>query len=117
METEEHQLQLSDYDLDEASYQALRSAFNGAASLTWLLVFIGISVGIVILLYPSMPGVVMRLGLLALALLTAFLSMLFVSGLLKMLVTIVFKRMVPAYANVMRYDLHQRRAADKAGKL
>jgi hypothetical protein len=86
--------QLADFGLTEARYQELSRAFSGAHSLLFLCVLLGMTFGFYLPIADKVQG---------------WLLMLFVSGLLRMLLAIVFKRLVPDYLAVMRYDHARRR--------
>ncbi|MBD3619931.1 MAG: hypothetical protein HUJ28_10690 [Chromatiales bacterium] len=97
--------QLADFGLTEARYQELSRAFSGAHSLLFLCVLLGMTFGFYLPIADKVEGWLLSFGLWLMCLLTGFLLMLFVSGLLRMLLAIVFKRLVPDYLAVMRYDL------------
>lgn len=95
---------LEDYGLDPERYRALKAAFDGANTLIGMLVFLVLAGGFVGALYASVSGAWMTLGLVVLALVTAFLLMLFLSGVLKILLSIAFTRFMPGYVDVRRYE-------------
>ena len=107
---------LADYGLSEARYQELKRAFGGAYSLLFLAVLLGMTAGFFLPIADKVNGLVLTLGLLLMCLLTAFLVMLFVSGVLRMLLTVVFKRLIPDYVKVMRYDHALRQAPASGGQ-
>ena len=84
-------------DLSEERRQELESAFRGANSLAFLLVYLIFSVLPVIWLYPKMTGWFQIAGLVLLSLFTAFVLMLFVSGVLKLFLRHVFILVSPEY--------------------
>ncbi len=99
---------LSEFDLTENRYQELTRAFGGAYSILFLLVLLAMTFGFYLPIADKVESWLLSVGLFAMCLLTAFLVMLFVSGVLRMMLAIVFKRLVPDYVKVMRYDRARR---------
>jgi uncharacterized RDD family membrane protein YckC len=75
----------------------LESAFRGANSLLFLLVFLVFTFLPVVWLYSKMTGWMQVSGLVLLSLFTAFILMLFVSGILKLLLRRLFMMVSPEY--------------------
>lgn len=94
----------TDYGLSPERAAELASAFRGANTLAWLLVFIGVNVLFLVTLSAHLTSLGRWLGMGALSLTSALLVMFFVSGVVKLLLTLLFKRLVPEYAAVLRYE-------------
>ena len=83
--------------LSEERAQELESAFRGANSLALLLVYLVFSGLPVFWLYSKMTGWAQVAGLVLLSLLTAFILMLFVTGLIKLILKQVFSMLSHEY--------------------
>jgi hypothetical protein len=83
--------------LSEERAQELESAFRGANSLALLLVYLVFSMLPVFWLYSKMTGWAQLSGLVLLSLLTAFILMLFVTGLIKFVLKWIFSLSSPEY--------------------
>ena len=78
------------HDHDEKHDRELESAFRGANSLVFLFVFLIFTVLPVVWLAEKMTGWAQMTGLILLSLFTAFVLMLFVSGMIKLILKQVF---------------------------
>ncbi len=101
---------LSDFGLTEGRYRELKAAFQGANTLAWLVVFVALAGGFIWLLHAKMESIWMMLGLVLLSVGSVWLLMLFLSGLIKILISIAFKRIYPDYVALMRYEVARRDA-------
>jgi len=101
-------LPFSEFDLTESRYQELTRAFGGAYSILFLLVLLAMTFGFYLPIADKVESWLLSIGLFAMCLLTGFLVMLFVSGVLRMMLAVVFKRIVPDYVKVIRYDRARR---------
>lgn len=81
----------------EAQEQLMQSAVNGATSLALMAVFLVFTLLPVYWLYDKMSGWLQTTGLVALSLMTAFLLMLFFTGLVKSAVRNLFALLSPEY--------------------
>lgn len=75
----------------------LQSAFNGANSLVLLLVFIMLALLPVLWIGDKMTGWAQIVGLILLSLFTAFILMLFLTGLIKAILKAIFRSVSPEY--------------------
>jgi hypothetical protein len=88
---------VSDNKLSQERRAELESAFRGANSLLFLLVYLVFSVMPVVWLYSKMTGWMQVSGLVLLSLFTAFILMLFVSGIIKLILRRLFMMVSPEY--------------------
>ena len=77
-------------DLGESRLRELESAFRGANSLVFLIVFLVFTILPIVWLADKMTGWVQMAGLVLLSVFTAFVLMLFVSGIIKLILKQVF---------------------------
>ena len=91
---------VSENKLSKERRAKLESAFRGANSLLFLLVYLVFSVLPVVWLYPKMTGWMQVSGLVLLSLFTAFILMLFVSGIIKLLLRRLFIMASPEYCQL-----------------
>jgi hypothetical protein len=77
--------------LTQERREQLQSAFNGANSLALLFVFLLLSALPIWWISDKMTGWIQLSGLILLSLFTAFILMLFLTGLIKSLLKIIFK--------------------------
>jgi len=88
---------VSENKLSQERRVELESAFRGANSLLFLLVYLVFSVMPVVWLYSKMTGWMQISGLVLLSLFTAFILMLFVSGVIKLILKRLFMMTSPEY--------------------
>ena len=88
---------VSENKLSQERRVELESAFRGANSLLFLLVYLVFSVMPVVWLYSKMTGWMQVSGLVLLSLFTAFILMLFVSGVIKLILKRLFMMTSPEY--------------------
>ena len=88
---------VSENKLSKERREVLESAFRGANSLLFLLVYLVFSVLPVVWLYSKMTGWMQISGLVLLSLFTAFILMLFVSGVIKLILKRLFMMTSPEY--------------------
>lgn len=88
---------MSENKLSQERRVELESAFRGANSLLFLLVYLVFSVMPVVWLYSKMTGWMQISGLVLLSLFTAFILMLFVSGVIKLILKRLFMMTSPEY--------------------
>lgn len=99
------------FGLTEARYQELTAAYRGAQSLVWLALFMGFTLVIVVSVAPNLESWGMILGLVALALVTSFLLMLFFSGLVRVVATWWLRWLHADFRDLQRYERARRAAA------
>lgn len=83
--------------LTEQRKQQLQSAFNGATSLALLLCYIFLAALPIWWISDKMTGWMQISGLVVLSLFTAFILMLFVTGLIKAVLRIIFSALSSEY--------------------
>lgn len=83
--------------LTEQRKQELQSAFNGANSIALLLCFVFLTALPIWWIGDKMTGWMQISGLVVLSLFTAFILMLFVTGLIKAILRIIFSALSPEY--------------------
>jgi len=83
--------------LTEQRKQELQSAFNGANSIALLLCYIVLAALPIIWIGDKMTGWMQISGLIILSLFTAFILMLFVTGLIKAVLRMIFSVLSPEY--------------------
>lgn len=100
----EHAPEPVDFGLTPERTRELASTFRGANTLAWLGVFVAVNVVFMLSLAAHLTSLAMWLGMGALSLSSALLVMFFVSGLVKLLLSALFRRVVPDYAAALRYE-------------
>jgi hypothetical protein len=93
---------MNDEPLTEQRRQELQSAFNGANSLALLLCYILLAALPIIWIGDKMTGWLQISGLVILSLFTAFILMLFVTGLIKAILKTIFSVLSPEYQVLFR---------------
>jgi K+-sensing histidine kinase KdpD len=83
--------------LTEQRKQELQSAFNGANSIALLLCFILLTALPILWISDKMTGWMQITGLVVLSLFTAFILMLFVTGLIKAILKAIFSALSSEY--------------------
>lgn len=86
--------------LNQERREQLQSAFNGANSLVLLFVFLLLSALPIWWISDKMTGWIQLTGLVMLSLFTAFILMLFLTGLIKGLLKILFKMASSEYRSL-----------------
>lgn len=97
-------------DRSESRSRELESAFRGANSLVFLLVFLVFTILPIVWLAEKMTGWVQMAGLVLLSLFTAFVLMLFVSGIIKLILKQVFMLLSKEYRDF--FETQQQKQAD-----
>ena len=93
---------MNDEPLTEQRKRELQSAFNGANSIALLLCYIVLAALPIWWIGDKMTGLVQIAGLVVLSLFTAFILMLFVTGLIKAILKIIFSALSSEYQTWFR---------------
>lgn len=92
---------MNDKELQQQA-RHIESVVNGATSLALLAVYLLFTVLPVVLLFEKMTGWLQVIGLLLLSLFTAFILMLFFTGLVKALVRFLFRMLSSEYRSYLK---------------